>query len=162
MLILNLLLFTVESLQISTIPSTGSPPEKSAGSSAAYDIETNTIITIGGERMSDSRSTSDVNMFNLTTRKWYSPKIISNFIPGGLRRHRIYLRKDRKIIVFGLFKELLIFDLEDFSWSTQILSGDQIGAISSFAISSFILDHIEYVAIFGGSTKYSYSNSLFL
>ena len=152
-----------QSLYVSRIPSTGTPPETYSGSAAIYNELTNSIITIGGERISDTKIVSDVYIFDLTYLKWSSPRIISDYKPSGMRRHRAYLRKDRKIIVLGAFKEVLLFDLNDYSWSQDTLIGDNLNGIYSFAMTNYTDDNgIELIAIFGGSTQYAYSDSLYL
>ena len=162
MLIELSLLILSQSLQTSRIPSTGTPPESCTGSAAVYDPQTNTIITIGGERISDTTILSNVYFFNLTSKTWSSPRIISEYEPKGMRRHRAYLRKDRKIIIIGAYKEIILFDIEDFSWSYEELKGDKLFGIYSFGMAAFTENGIEYIAIFGGSTLYSYSNNLYL
>jgi hypothetical protein len=162
MVILFLLTSTALSLNISFIPSTGTPPDTLSGSAAVYDEKTNSIITIGGEKISDSQVVSSVYIFDLTNNLWSSPRIISEYKPSGMRRHRAYLRKDRKILILGVFKEILLFDLEDYSWSYENLKGDQIPGLFSFGMASFKEGDEEFLAIFGGSSQYSYSDSLFL
>ena len=161
LIVLSLLLLT-QSIKTSRIPSTGTPPESCTGSAAVYDEKTNTIITIGGERISDTTILSDVYFFNLTSNTWSSPRIISDYEPKGMRRHRAYMRKDRKIIIIGAFKEIILFDIDDFSWSYEELKGDNLFGIYSFGMAGFTENEVEYIAIFGGSTLYSYSNNLYL
>ena len=150
------------SLTLTKIPSSGTPPQNLAGSSAVYSTKTNTIITTGGQLLSETQIFPDIWKFNLTSKTWSSPLITSQFIPTGMRRHRAYLRSDNKILIFGVYKEILIYDLEDDSWSSVSLLGAQLHSIYSFGFTSFQKNNSEYVAIFGGSSLESYKNSLFL
>lgn len=152
----------VSSVKINKFPSFGTPTVPLMDASAVYDPLLNTLIIIGGERVVDGIWTSEVQFFNLTTGQWSSPRISSSLNPPGLSRHRLYLRSDRKILIVGCFSEIYVFDLEDYSWSTEKLIGDSLYAIRRHGMAEFKVNNTDYLGVFGGITQYSPTNSLFL
>lgn len=155
-------LVACKALKVTNYPRFGAPPVYLLTSAATYDSYTNSIITVGGEQSSDGIKISDVYFFNLTTKQWSSPRLSSSTVPPGLSRHKIYLRSDRKVLIIGTFLDVYIFNLEDYSWTTEKLQGDLLNGVFGFGMAGFTLNDTEYVAIFGGSTQYEYTNSLFL
>jgi hypothetical protein len=162
MLIFLLLSLEVESISIESIPPTGPPPIAKGGSAAIYDETTNSIITIGGQKYTDGSTDSEINIFNLTTMKWESAPVITEYVPSMLIYHAMHLRSDRKVLIIGYYYEVYLLDLNGFSWSKAELKGSNIYDCRSFGSTSIVLNGTMYLAIFGGLHSFGFSNTITL
>lgn len=160
MITLTFLFSLVSSISFKSIPETKTPPPQMVGPISVLDNETNTIYVIGGNQVREDKVISDVNTFNLDTKVWQRIRIDSNYIPAGCANFGGYLRKDRKILTFGYFTEVFIFNLENNAWSSTELRGHQIGNLMTFGYTSFIHNGTEYFGLFGGMKGSSYTNDL--
>ena len=162
MSILLSLIFKVTSISIQSIPSTGAPPVAKVASAAVYDSLTQNIITLGGQQLSNNLLTSDINIFSLKTLTWDSPEIISEFSPEYLVNHGVYLRQDRKVLAIGRFSEVFLLDIEEFSWTQSVLTGDSVKGVRSYSSTDVIINGTEYMVIFGGINPKGFVNDLYL
>lgn len=162
MIISLIFLQHVYSFKLTPIPSTGIPPIPLSGSAAVYDKKTNSIITIGGQKYTNSEMTSEVHVFNLNTNIWEMNTIISEYEPTLLIYHSVHLRKDRKVLAFGSYNEAFLLNLDGFSWSRIELKGDNLYDLRSSASTSVVLNDTEYLVLFGGLDQSGWMNSLFL
>lgn len=157
-----LFLQQASSLSINSIPSTSSPPNARIGSCAIYDAKTDRIFITGGQQLSNDLVTSEVSIFDLKTMKWITPEIISNFEPAYLVNHGMHMRADRNIFVYSRFSEVFLFNIDQYSWRKEEISGDLLYGIKGFGYTSVVLNENEYFVIFGGIDPYGYSNRLYL
>ena len=162
MIISFIFLQQVSSFTLTPIPSTSTPPIPLIGSAAVYDKKTNSIITIGGQRYTDSVISSDVHIFNLNTLMWETNSIMSEYKPSMLFYHAMHLREDRKIFAFGTYSDAFLLNLDGFSWSKIEVKGDNLYDARSCASTSVVLNDTEYLVLFGGLSSSGLINSLFL
>ena len=161
-MILFLIIHQISSFSINSIPPTASPPNAKIGSAAAYDPQTESIFTIGGQESSHDLVTSEVNIFDLKANKWKTTELISEFEPSFLVNHGMHLRSDRNILVFGRFSEVFLFNIDQFAWSKASLSGDQLYGIRGLSSTSIVLNGTTYFIIFGGINPQGYTNGLYM
>jgi hypothetical protein len=74
----------------------------------------------------------------------------------------MFLRADRKILIFGYSPEVNSFNLKTNSWKLETLTGDDLGDISAFGFTQFFFNGSQYLAFFGGFVDSVYSNELHL
>ena len=160
MIILVSLFSIASSISFKSIPATKTPPPQMLGPISVLDNLTNTIYVIGGNQVIEDKVISDVNTFNLENKVWQRLRIDSDYIPAGLANFGGYLRQDRKILTFGYFTEVFIFNLENNAWSSTELQGHQIGNVMTFGYTSFTHNNTEYFGLFGGMKGSSYTDDL--
>jgi hypothetical protein len=150
------------------IPTTGSSPSRTTASAAVYDPIDNIIITFGGFNYQLNAMSSALKTFSLQTLTWGELTPHSNLIPPGLESTQLYLRSDRKLFVFfgsstaGTSNEIYCFNLKNFIWTIQELTGETIYGRDHFGFTSFEYNGDNYVAIFGGLTHKGLDNTLYL
>ncbi|OMJ94325.1 hypothetical protein SteCoe_2525 [Stentor coeruleus] len=165
---LFLLLKIVSSLKITNIPESGSPPNRLTGSAAVYDEVMNRIITFGGIEYRNNIQVNSVLTFDLNFLKWGEIKTQSTFIPDGRELSSIYLKPDRKLLVFfgvtasGISSDVYSFNLETGIWKAEDLTGDAIPGRDGAGFASFTYSDTHYVAFFGGLTLNSLDDNLYI
>ena len=158
----------VKSLKISEIPSSGAPPPHKNNLSGVYDPEEFRIITFGGANLDSNILSSTLDSFNLLNNTWDKSIPTSYLTPPPLESSRLYLRSDRKLLLFfgettsGVNSEVYTFDLNTYSWRLETLTGDPLPGRSRFGFTSFTYLSIKYLALFGGLTHIGMSNDLFM
>jgi N-acetylneuraminic acid mutarotase len=162
MIIIISLISLSSSINFKSIPESRSPPPQMVSPSAVLDKASSSIYIIGGNQMSNDKVISDVNSFNLKTMTWKKIRVDSDYIPSGITTFSTILRSDKKILTFGYFTEIFIFNLENNAWTKEELKGHQIGNVMSFGFTSFNYNSSEFVAIFGGMKGSNYINDLVL
>lgn len=165
---LILLFFCVYGKNPSTIPITGSPPNRRYLLTAIFDLESNQLISFCGFDYNENGLTSQINAFNLESKTWKEIIPESSFSPSPFQSSKSYLRSDRKVLIFfgenvqGISSDVYSFDLKTNSWRTEKLIGDTIEGRSSFGFTSFLYLGNEYVGVFGGLTHNGQNNDLFM
>lgn len=147
---------------LTKIPETNAPPPAMISLSAVYDKLTNTLYSIGGDQSQNNKQISSIFTFDLTTRLWNVVPALSEYSPQYTLLNGAYMRNDRKIISFGLWSEVLIFNLAVKEWKIAETSGDRTGRLTSFGYTSFSYNGTEFIAIFGGVGEKAYNFELFL
>ena len=161
-------LYIAYALDVSIIPSTGTPPNSLIKAGACYDKLYNRIIVFGGYSIIAQSFASDLLWFDLSNNLWGEIITQSYISPPGLDGNQIYLRNDRSLFVFfgnmedTISSEVFRFNLNTSSWSVETLSGDPLIGRSDYAFCEFEYLNKEYVAIFGGLTMNGVDNLLFL
>ena len=74
----------------------------------------------------------------------------------------MFLRDDRKILLFGFSSGVSSFNLVDYAWDREKITGDYILDFGSAAFTSFYFADIQYVALFGGLSETGLKNDLYL
>lgn len=162
MLIVIFTIIQVSAYTLKKIPKTHAPPPAMISSSAVYDEQTNSLFSIGGDQVQNNKEISTIFTFNLKTQLWKVISSESDYIPQSISLHKSYLRSDRKILSFGYFTEVLIFDIETEEWTKAVTHGQKMKTLSSIGYTSLMYNETEYVAIFGGIGENGYSGDLFL
>lgn len=165
---LLLLIQVVESLDVESIPPTGSPPSETSAAAAVYDSENKLIITFGGFDYQLNQYSSALKIFNLELKEWDEIQPQSQFRPHGLENAKMLLRNDRKLIVFfgtsssGISCGIYSFDLIKHEWNLEKLTGDIILGREYFSFTTFVHENINYAAVYGGLTNGDFDNNLYL
>ena len=147
---------------LTKIPATHAPPPAMISPSAVYDSKTNSIFSIGGHQILNDKQIREIFAFDLNTQLWKLINFDSVFSPPFLHLHSSYIRKDRKILNFGLYTEVLIFDLEIEEWSKTVLKGDRMKSNTAFGSAGFIHNETEYFVMYGGINEDGYIGDLYL
>ncbi|OMJ75088.1 hypothetical protein SteCoe_25866 [Stentor coeruleus] len=156
------------SMKITRIPQSGNPPDRLSGSSAVYDPIMNQIITFGGFEYRSSTMISSIFTFDLSFLTWGEIKAQSSFVPDGHSSSCLYLRPDRKLLVFfgltssGISSEVYSFNLDAGIWKSEDLTGDLIRGRDHPSFTSFTYQSVNYVAFFGGQTSKAIENILYI
>ena len=153
---------SVAGLSTEKIPFCGTPPRSKLFSSSIYDPILNRIITIGGTDVISNEQKPFIHAFSLDTFEFEKIYKLSDYEPQAYTGHSMFLRDDRKILVFGYTSGITSFNLINNAWKEEDMSGDYLSNLSGFAFSSFIFNNIQFVAIFGGSTETGLNTDLYL
>ena len=156
------LLAIVSGLTLENIPSSRTPPRSTIASASVYDPLENRIISIGGLDSVTSDQSPNIYSFSLDSMEFEKIFKLSDYEPKAYSGHRMYLRNDRKIIVFGFSSGIASFNLVDLAWTQERLTGDYILDLSNPAFTSFIYNNIQYVALYGGVSETGIKNDLYL
>ncbi len=115
-----ILSFICNSLYVTNIPSTLSPPTRRKHSSITYDPISNSVFLYGGYQSSD-RFLDDMWRFDLSSNTWeeiHSPSILS---PGRrIKSEMKVLNNERSILLYGGTTEkgpaadLWLFDIQNY------------------------------------------------
>ena len=152
----------VYSITIENIPFYKTPPPSVYLSSSVYDEKLNQIITIGGTNAITDSQKPDINIFDLNSKTFKKLYMLSDYEPKSFSSQVMFLRNDRKILLFGFNSGIYSFSLENFAWSIETTTGDLLADFSSFGYTDFFMNGIQYIALFGGTSEYGASNNLFL
>jgi hypothetical protein len=167
-MLIFILLWLASSIEISMIPSSGTPPYKMKYISGIYDEILNRLIIFGGYNERILKYTSSLYTYDLSQNLWNEIIVDSSFTPPGLGQSSLYLRADRTLLVIfgekdkGPSSDIFSFNLNTSSWKLENLSGNSIAGRKLFASCSFSYLNTSYIAIFGGATQNGVDNSLFL
>ena len=162
------LLIAVEAMKVSTIPQTGTPPDRRYDSSGVFDSDLNQLISFGGYDYKFQSLSSSLHSFNLSSNTWSEIPQASLISPPPLSKGKLCIRSDRKLFYFfgetssGFSSDVFSFDLSKNSWEILTLSGDPISRRVDYSLVQFIYLNREYAAIFGGVTPNGKDNDLFL
>lgn len=162
MLTLILVVIQARAHTMTKIPITHAPPPAMISSSAIYDSKTNSLFSIGGDQVLNDKQIEGIFSFNLDTQLWKVISYESEYSPPFIVLHMSYLRKDRKILNFGRYTELLIYDLEIDEWSRAASNGNRMKSITAFGGTGFMHNETEYFAIYGGINENGYIGELYL
>jgi hypothetical protein len=149
-------------LSLTPIPESFPPPRMTVQSSAVYDKAGDQIITIGGWDPISSKTYESIISFNLTSKRFSTIIPTSKFEYGNVYGHQIFMRKDRKIISFGLMSGCYSFNLLNSEWNIETLSGDPFPYLIDFGSTQFEWKGKETIAIFGGVALNEITNDLYL
>ncbi|OMJ71786.1 hypothetical protein SteCoe_29907 [Stentor coeruleus] len=158
----------VQGFEISQIPSTGTPPQRTYALTSIFDKQENRIISFGGYIIDEKSYTYALNIFNLTENLWDRILPESSLVPPGLGFSQLYLRNDRTLLAFfgeksdGISGDVFSFNLNTRIWNTERLIGDSIPGRRFYGFERFDFGGKKYVGIFGGITHAGVSNDLFL
>lgn len=128
----------------------------------------NRIITFGGFEYNSNTKISSVFTFDLNFLEWGEIKPQSTFIPDGHSSSYLYLRPDRKLLIFfgltssGISSEVYSFNLNSRIWKSEDLTGDSILGRDHPAFTFFTYQSINYVAFFGGQTSMGIEDNLYM
>ena len=122
----------------------------------------NRIITIGGTDVISNEQKPIIYSFSLKSSEFEKIYKLSDYEPDGYSGHSMFLRDDRKILVFGYTSGITSFNLINNAWKEEDMSGDYLSNLSGFAFSTFSFNSTQFVAIFGGSTETGLNSDLYL
>jgi hypothetical protein len=131
-------------------------------SSSIYDSFSNQIITIGGFDPSNSQSIDQIISFNLTSQTFSKIFPVSKFDYGVASGHQIFLRKDRKIFIFGFMAGCYSFNLQSKEWKIEEFLGISFPQLLDFAGVQFERNGKEFVVVYGGRDLFQMRTDLFL
>jgi hypothetical protein len=167
LIILTLLVYASE-LQLSRLPTFGTPPKAMTNVAATYNNETNEILIFGGQSLETEHYSSTIYKFNLNTFLWGEEFCGSELKPTGLMSAIVLMQSSTKLLVlFGnVFDEIssdcYSFDFETQSWEIEKLKGDKISGRVKSAYCEFEYNSTRFLAIYGGTTYKGISNELYL
>jgi hypothetical protein len=105
---------------------------------------------------------SSIISFNLTSQK-FSTILPTSIIDYGRRSgHKNFIRKDRKIISIGTMSGCASFNLLNYEWKLEEVSGDPFPYLIGFGSEQYEKDGKQFIAIFGGFTLREIKNDLYL
>ena len=87
---------------------------------------------------------------------------LSEYEPKSYSSHCMFLRDDRKILIFGFKAGVASFSLQNQAWSEEKLTGDLLYDVGAPGFTDFFFNNTQYVAIFGGISELGIQNDLFL
>lgn len=158
------------SYQISLIPESGPPPSPRMRVASVYDPSENRIIFFGGEGIEGSNDlSSTLYEFSLSTLIWGKIPSKMGLVPPGLYDVFMYLRNsDRKILVFGGISvkgennAIYSFDLVQELWDIEKTQGDKMAPTIRPSMVQFIHNEVNYIAVYGGSTRKAQTDLFYL
>ena len=166
---LYLLWFIIYGMNVTLIPSTGTPPVQKYEWASVYDEKEHRIITFGGYDNTNNEFLSDLYYFDLNSLEWYYIISSSSEVPKGRFSSYMYLRSDRVLLIFfgqrydGITSDVFSFDLTTHSWKLESLTGDKVAERCNFGADYFTNNQNEtFVAFYGGITQSEISSDLFL
>ena len=163
-----LLIFLVQGMDITKIPSTGNPPNRRFLTSTAIDKALNRLISFGGFDTVLQSYVSSLITFDLNTNSWGEIFPESLIIPQSSMATIVYIRSDRKMLLLfgendsGISSGVYTFDLTTYYYRIEYLLGDPILGRTHSASTSFTYLNASYLALFGGVTRNGVENDLYL
>lgn len=158
----------IKAFEISTVPISGSPPAPMIRSKAAFNPDSNEIIIFGGQDSITLEFKCTLYTFNIESLIWGEIIPESYESPPGLAFSEIFLREDKKLLIFfGIMKysisgNVYSFNLETKIWALEKLTGDNIEGRVYYASKDYYYNGVRYLAIFGGLTSKGIDDNLFM
>ena len=167
-IVLTNLVFFSNSIEISLLPESGTPPFRSIYSTAALDNISNRIILYGGATENFANLISSLHVFDVSSKKWSEIEPQSLIEPPGLYSAYSFLSSNGKFYLLfgntekGLSSDIYSFDFDHLTWNYEKFSGDILKGSVLGASCSFQYDGKDWFAIYGGMTVYGESEDLYL
>jgi hypothetical protein len=166
-------IFSSESLSVTNIPSTRTPPNRRKQPAVTYDPNSDSIFIYGGFQSADEFF-DDMWRFDLKSKTWEEIHSPSPLTPGPRIESRMKVLKDERSILMyggstmkGPISDLWLFDIENFmvrfsQWQPVYSQGFKPPA--SYNSGSVFYQHNskEYFAYYGGSSRKGIHNGLFM
>jgi hypothetical protein len=171
LLVLVLSLLSVYSINIESIPTTGTPPSKRQRSSLAYDKSSSSVFIYGGfEDMNEYYE--DIWRFNLVSNTWEELISPSRLTPGPRVSSFMHvLEESRSILLFGgntqkgPISDLWLLDIDNImvtfiQWEPVITKGPKPPASAYSGAVAYKYNEKTYIATFGGIGRKDTHNNL--
>ena len=162
------LLFCIYSIEITSLPESGTPPFRAIYSSAAFDKISNKIILYGGATENFGNLIDSLSVFDVSSNKWSLIESQSLISPPGLYSAYSFLSSNGKFYLLfgntekGLSSDIYSFDFDHLSWNFEKPSGDILKSSVYGASCSFEHDGTTWLAIYGGVTVHGEFADLYL
>ena len=163
----NLVFFSY-SIEISSIPDSGTPPFRSIYTTTALDNLSNKIILFGGATENFANLVASLYTFDVSSKTWSVIEPQSLISPPGLYAAYSFLSSNGKFFLLfgntenGLSSDIYSFDFNHLTWSFERLSGDLLKSSVFGASCTFQYNGKVLFAIFGGMTVHGESEDLYL
>ena len=167
-LLFAILVFPSYSIEIISLPKSGTPPYRSMHNSATFDYISNRIILYGGATENYGNLIAALYVFDVSSKKWSEIESQSLISPPGLYSAYSFLSSNRKFYLLfgntekGLSSDIYSFDFDHLAWNFERLSGDLLKSSVFGASCSFKYDGKDWFAIYGGMTVHGESSDLYL
>ena len=162
------LLFCSYSIEISSLPESGTPPFRSIYSAAAFDKNSGKIILYGGATENFGNLIDSLSVFDVSSNSWSLIESQSLISPPGLYSAYSFISPNGKFyLIFGnsengLSSDIYSFDFDHLTWSFENPSGDLLKSSVYGASCTFEHDSKNWLAIYGGVTVHGESGDLYL
>jgi hypothetical protein len=156
------------SLEMTLLPSTGTPPTRSILSTTSYNPLKDEIILFGGATENYAELLSSLHIFNLKLSRWSTVIPQSSLVPPGIYSSFSFCSSDGKFFLLfgktekGISSDVYSFDFNHLSWEIVKLSGDSFKAAVDGASCHFEYNGKTWFAIYGGVNAFGESQDLIL
>jgi hypothetical protein len=161
------LLYLVESLNITTIPSFLTPPTPRRLLSGVHCDKINHAFLFGGGSQSGKPYNDEIWRFGISDHMWEQTSLTTPAMPEG-RVASAMGTIDDMIYMYGgacdhgPSSDFWSFDISKNIWVETDILGDNPGAIAYSAYANYNWDGIDYMAMFGGYSDTSATNNFYM